>query len=61
MSFLFTLPHTGQRDQQPADEDYPHEGSRGQAPQHSSQAVGRNQRTVNGMHIVLTSNYSPSN
>jgi hypothetical protein len=35
---LFTLPHTGQRDQQPAEEDHPHEGSRGQAPQHSRQA-----------------------
>jgi hypothetical protein len=31
-------PHIGQHDQQPAEEDYPHEGSRGQAPQHSSQA-----------------------
>jgi hypothetical protein len=59
LSFLFILPHIGQRDQQPAEEDYSHEGSRGQVPQHSSETEGRNERTVNGMFIALTSN-SPS-
>ena len=36
--------------------DHSHEGSRGHTPQHSSQAEGRDQHTVNGtctVHVVI--------
>ena len=38
MSFLSLFHTTGQHDQQPVEEYHPHEGSRGQVPQHSRQA-----------------------
>ena len=46
---LSTLIHTGQHsDQQPSERDSSHVGSRGHAPQHSSQAEGRDEHTVTG-------------
>ena len=46
---LSTLIHTGQHcDQQPSERDRSYVGSRGHAPQHSSQAEGRDQHTVTG-------------
>ena len=44
-----TLIHTGQHfDQQPSEGDRSDVGSSGHAPQHSSQAKGRDQHTVTG-------------
>ena len=46
---LYTLIHTGQHcDQQPSERDSSHVGSRDHAPQHSSQAEGRDQHTITG-------------
>ena len=50
---MSTLTHPAQYyDQQPVARDHSHEGSRGHAPQHSSQAEGRDQHTVNGTHYM---------
>ena len=57
--FFSTFIHTGQHsDQQPSESDCSYVGSRGHAPQHSSQAEGRDEHTVTGKnwssHIMYT-------
>jgi hypothetical protein len=49
---LSTLTHTDQREQQPSEGDHSHEGSRAHAPQHCSQAEGRDEHTIIGIYLI---------
>ena len=58
---LSTHTHTAQRDdQQPSEDNHSHVGSRGHAPQHSSQAEGRDECTVNGAHYSNPPSSTPN-